>query len=166
MTVSPSTGPSGQEAEEQLFNTFWRNVAEKAAASKLTPVRPQNESLQELLAKEAQNVADRSSSSQSDTGYVRYKLANLRQASSEGVCRPVPDEVPVSSCPIAVVIGDSDEDIEAAEEIAANFESDVTISVDDQFETGEKLRNEVSVGQCFVSETCSHTDDPSGPADS
>ena len=57
--------------------------------------------------------------------------------------------LPVSVGPSVVVIGDSDEDEDAAQESAQHYESDATVGVDDQFRAAEKLRGEVSVNQCL-----------------
>ena len=98
MTVSPST------EDQPIPERRWSRHGSAAPSAEQSQHR------------EAENVADMFSSSQSNAGYVRNKLKSLRQVSSEGICRPVPDEVPVStgpelpakSCPSVIVTGDSD----------------------------------------------------------
>ena len=131
-------------------------------------------SVVQSLHSESESVEQISSSSEEvrppSGKFSAYVQAAVGKVSAMSVSLPTaqPSEpvLPVSQVPV-IVIADSDEDQgeEAAQDTIQHFESDVTVSVDDQFETGEKLRIGESASQCPDLSISPHPRGPSGPAD-
>jgi len=116
----------------------WSRCNSSAAPSVVQSVHSEAESIEQISSSSEEIRPVRG-------GFSAYVKAVAGKGSAMSVPSPAAQPsrpvLPVASVPV-VVIADSDdeEDAAAAQETIQHFESDVTVSVDDQFETEEKLR--------------------------
>ena len=159
MALSPSTGPSSHDAPAMPPPTRLSSAAPSVAHSVATSVKDGNESVGKAS---SSSISSRSRGNFADAFSAYLKKTGTTAVSSESGAVPQqkpeppktdpgpsalgPPVLPTISPVAPIFIGDSDDDVEAAEEAEERYSisshppsSVATVAVDDQFEADSKL---------------------------